>query len=286
MKKTFKLSKKSLIGITVIGLIGVLFIAVYIQNDTYLEKFRDVPARQVPNNLADGKINIQIGVIGDSWVAGGELDRAIGQTMKALGLKADIVSSGHPGAKSRQIYRNLFLEKDTEYSSNTLLMDENLDYLVVVAGVNDSAWHHGKTFYAHHVFLIIQTALARGIKPVIVEIPEYGIEDTHLYGPLKWVKRTIYIWLFDNGNVDIIREYRNALREKIQKSGIADKVMLVDFNSITDDYHTSKDLYADTSHLNPGGYLKLGQLIAHRIEEWHNKSMQTDGDSATLHPRP
>lgn len=271
--KLFKLSNKITIVITFTVLVSVIYIGIRFHSDTYLEEFRDVPARQVLNNLVAEKI--KIGVIGDSWVAGGELDRAIEQTIQASGLKADIISSGHPGAKSRQVYRNLFLEEDAKYSSNALLMDENLDYLVVVAGVNDSAWHHGGTFYAHHVFLIIKTALARGIKPVIVELPEYGIEDIRYHRPLQWVKRKFYIWFFDNGNVDIIREYRNALQEKIQKSGIADKVLLVNFDSITGDYHSDKNLYADPAHLNPGGYLMLGQLIAHKIEEWHNKSMQT-----------
>ena len=133
--------------------------------------------------------------------------------------------------------------------------------------------------------LIVQAALARGIKPVIVEVPEYGIEDTPSVGLLSWGKRSIYLWLFDNGNVDVIREYRKALREELQASGIAEKVLLVNFSSITDDYNSSKDLYANPSHLNHDGYTKLGKLIAHNIEEWHNKAMHSDGNSAALHPR-
>ena len=220
---------------------------------------------------SDQDESVKIGVIGDSWVAGQKLDLAIKQTMTVSGVKTEIVSSGHPGAKSRQIYRDLFLERNVEHSSNSLLMDNDLDFLVVVAGVNDSAGHIGKTFYGHHMSLIIQTALARGIKPVIVEVPEYGIEDTPSEGFLSWGKRTIYLWLFDNGNVDVIKEYRNALRENIQASGIADKVLLVDFSPITDDFNTSKDLYANPSHLNHDGYSKLGKLIAHSIEEWPNE---------------
>ncbi|HPJ66560.1 MAG TPA: SGNH/GDSL hydrolase family protein [Desulfobacteraceae bacterium] len=265
--------KRFLIGTAVIGLIGVILCVVYIRNETTLDKFNKVPMRAVPGDRDE---SLKIGVIGDSWVAGQKLDLTIEQTMTGSGFKTQIVSSGHPGAKSRQIYRDLFLQRNVEHSSNSLLMDEDLDFLVVVAGVNDSAGHIGKTFYAHHMFLIIQTALARGIKPVVVEVPEYGIEDTTSSGFLSWGKRTIYLWLFDNGNVDVIKEYRKALREKIQASGIADKVLLVDFSPITDDYNNSKALYANPSHLNHDGYSKLGKLIAHSIEEWHNRVKGSD----------
>lgn len=280
--REYKLLKKFLLIVAGTGLIGLLLCTGYIQNDTSLDSFQEVPAQTTSSEWPE---QIRIGVIGDSWVAGQKLDRAIEQTMAASGLETVVLSSGHPGAKSRQIYRDLFLERNVEHSSNSLLMDKDLDFLVVVAGVNDSAGHIGKTFYAHHMFLIIQTALARGMKPVVVEVPEYGIEDVPSEGFLSWGKRTIYLWLFDNGNVDVIKEYRKALRGKIQASSITDKVLLVDFSPITDDYNTSKALYANPSHLNHDGWSKLGSLIAQSIEEWHNHAMHSDGNSAALHSR-
>jgi lysophospholipase L1-like esterase len=282
MMKKHKLLKKFLLLVAATGLIGLILCAVYIQNDTSLDSLREVTAQTTSRKLPE---QIKIGVIGDSWVAGQKLDRAIEQAVAASGFKTAVLSSGHPGAKSRQIYRNLFLEKASKNSSNALFMDEDLDYLVVVAGVNDSAGHIGKTFYAHHILLICQAALARGVKPVIVEVPEYGIEDTPSSGFLSWGKRSIYLWLLDSGNVDVIKEYRMALREEIQASGIADKVLLVDFLPITDDYNTSKDLYANPSHLNHDGYSKLGNRIANSIVEWHNNAMHSDGNSASLHSR-
>jgi lysophospholipase L1-like esterase len=280
--KTYNRLKKVLLLILAAGLVGLILCAVYIQSDTLLDSPQIVTTQTASSELHD---QIQIGVIGDSWVAGQKLDRPIEQTIAASGLKTVVLSSGHPGAKSRQIYRNLFLEKDVKNSSNALFMDEDLDYLVVVAGVNDSAGHIGKKFYAHHMFLIVQAALARGIKPVIVEVPEYGIENTPSVGFLSWGKKSLYLWLIDKGNVDVIKEYRNALREKILASGIEDKALLVDFSPITDDYNTSKDLYANPSHLNHDGYSKLGKLIAQSIEEWHNNAMHSDGNSAALHSR-
>lgn len=280
--RKYKLLKKILLVVLSAGLVSLILCLVYIQSDTSLDSpeivTRQTPSSELPNQ-------IKIGVIGDSWVAGQKLDRAIEQTIAASGFKTVVLSSGHPGAKSRQIYRNLFVEKVVKNSSNALFMDENLDYLVVVAGVNDSAGHIGKKFYAHHMFLIVQAALDRGIKPVIVEVPEYGIEDIPSVGLLSWGKRCIYLWLFDKGDVDVIKEYRNALREKIQSSDIKDKALLVDFSPITDDYNTSKNLYSNPSHLNRDGYSKLGKLIAQSIEEWHNNAMHSDGNSAALHSR-
>lgn len=282
MMRNYKLLKKALLVVAATGLIGLILCAVYIQKDTSLDSLQRVSARTTSSELDE---QVKIGVIGDSWVAGQKLDRAIEETVTTSGFETVVLSSGHPGAKSRQIYRNLFLERGDKNSSNALFLDDDLDYLVVVAGVNDSAGHIGKTFYAHHMGLIVQAALARGIKPVIVEVPEYGIEDTPSVGLLSWGKKSIYLWLFDNGNVDVIREYRKALREELQASGIAEKVLLVNFSSITDDYNSSKDLYANPSHLNHDGYTKLGKLIAHNIEEWHNKAMHSDGNSAALYPR-
>jgi len=253
MMKKYKLLKTSLLFVAATGLIGLILCAVHIQNDTSLDSFQEVTAQTTSR---ESREQIKIGVIGDSWVAFQKLDRAIEQTVAALGFEMAVLSSGHPGARSRQIYRNLFLEKATKNSSNALFMDENLDYLVVVAGVNDSAEHIGKRFYAHHILLIVQAALARGVKPVIVELPEYGIEHTP-----------------------------STLRERIQASGIADKVSLVDFSLITGDYNTSKGLYVNPSHLSRDGYSKLGKLIAHNIVEWHNNAMHSDGNSAALHSR-
>ena len=267
MINRFKLLNKLLIWITVVGFIGIVVCVVYIQKDTSLDKLNDIPTNTAPSSWAK---NIKIGVIGDSWVAGHKLDKAIEETMVTSGFKAEVVSSGHPGANSRQIYRDLFLKNYAEYSSNSLLMDNDLDYLVIVAGVNDTAGHIGKKFYAHHMFLIIQTALTRGIKPVIVEVPEYGIENFSPVGILSWGKRVIYLWLFNRGRIDVIKEYRDALQDKIH-SDVSNKVMFVDFSPITDDYHTSKDLYVNSAHLNLDGYSRLGELIAHRIEDWENE---------------
>lgn len=265
---TYTLLKKTVLWIAIVGLIGIGFCAIYIKRDRSFDLLPIIPARTTPNDWAE---HIKIGVIGDSWVAGQKLDHAIQETMVASGIPAEVVSSGHPGANSRQIYRNLLNNDQSDpHSSNALLMDEDIDFLVVVAGVNDTVVHIGAEFYAHHMFCIIQTALDRGIKPIVVEVPEYGIEETPAVTLLSWARRTIYLWLFDYGKVDVIQEYRKKLRDTIPPA-IANKVVFVAFSSIADNYHNTKNLYANPSHLNRDGNEKLGRLIANRIQDTHNE---------------
>lgn len=277
-----RLLKKSIIAIIVVGLLCIGLSTVYIIEDTSFDHPNSIQKRAVPDNWAK---HIKIGVIGDSWVAGEKLDRAILESMLASGIPAEVVSSGHPGAKSRQIYRDLLNNKQSDpYSSNKILMDDNVDFLVVVAGVNDTAGHIGKDFYAHHMVLLIQAALDRGMFPVVVEVPEYGIEATPTVDLLSWAKRGIYLRLFDNGKVDVILDYRKALRDSIPAT-IRVKVTFVEFAEIAHDYDSKKTLYANPSHLNRDGYEKLGRVIAKRIQESYNNAMHSDGNSAALHSR-
>lgn len=152
MMRNSKLLKKALLVVAATGLIGFILCAVYIHKNTSLDSLAEIPARATSNGPPG---QLKIGVIGDSWVAGQKLDSAIEQTVTDSGFETVVLSSGHPGAKSRQIYRNLFLESGDINSSNALFMDDDLDYLVVVAGVNDSAGHIGKKFYSHHMLLIV-----------------------------------------------------------------------------------------------------------------------------------
>ncbi len=250
--------KKAIIGIAVASLFCIGLSAVYIQRDVSFDKAYHVETRTRPYNWAE---HIKIGVIGDSWVASQKLDHSIAESMMVSGIPAEVVSSGHPGAKSRQIYRNLLNNNQSSpYSSNHLLTDEDMDFLVIVAGVNDNAGHIGKEFYAHHMLLIIQAALDRGMTPVVVEVPEYGIDETPAVGLLSWGKRAIYLRLFDNGKVDVISDYRRSLRDRIP-SAIKEKAIFVEFTSIAYNYDSSKSLYANPSHLNKDGYEMLGRLI-------------------------
>jgi hypothetical protein len=240
--------------------------AAYISKDISLDQPQVIPRRSRPENWAE---QIKVGVVGDSWVAGEKLDLAIEQSLLSYGLSADVISSGHPGAKSRQIYRNLLdRNRTTAYSSNSILMDEDLDFLVVIAGVNDTASHVGKDFYAHHMVCIVQASIARGITPVIVEVPEYGIELANATGLVSQLKQMLYRYLFDSGEVDVIARYRQALLERLDAAS-REQVIVVEFAPVATDYAIATDLYADPSHLNKFGFDKLGHTIAETIRSKH-----------------
>jgi hypothetical protein len=254
--KKYRLLEKSIIGIVIVSLVCIGLSVVYIRQDISFDHPHSIQKRTRPGNWAG---YIKIGVIGDSWVAGQKLDRAIKESLMTSGIPAEVVSSGHPGAKSHQIYRDLLNNKQSDsYSINKILMGEDVDFLIVVAGVNDTSGHIGKEFYAHHMMFIIQSALDRGMTPVVVEVPEYGIEEVPAVGVLSWAKRAIYLRLFDNGKVDVISDYRKSLRDNMPPA-IREQVTFVEFTSIAHDYDSKKTLYANPSHLNRDGYEKLGR---------------------------
>ena len=52
------------------------------------------------NNIAQDSV-LSIAIIGDSWVAGKKLDSLLHVDLLEFGVKNNIISSGHPGAKSK-----------------------------------------------------------------------------------------------------------------------------------------------------------------------------------------
>jgi hypothetical protein len=266
--------KKNLMRIIICG-IGLVFIVLfgvflYIKKDRSFDAMPNLPERSVPENWSE---HVKIGIIGNSWVAGKKLDQPLKNALLNLEISAEIISSGQPGAKSRLIYRNLLADESQPYSSHKLLMDEHLDYLVVVAGVNDTSCHVGKKFYAHHMLCIIKAAQMRGLYPIIVEVPEYGIEDMPR-GTLKsLVKEVMYRVLFDQMRVNVISSYRKELKEQISKLK-KDELTVVPFNSFIEDYSKKKFLYKNPSHLNQEGGKQLGCIIAEYIKKTHTKRLQ------------
>jgi len=250
-----------------VGTLCLFLVAGYIYSDRNFDTFREIQTKKIPPDWAE---SIKIGIIGDSWVAGKKLDAAIRDTFRNEGFAVDVVSTGQPGAKSRQIYRNIFLEINAVFSSRHILWDEDVDYLVVVAGVNDTAAHIGSDFYAHHVRCILQTAMARGIHPVLLEVPEYGIEHIHGENVLSGVKGWLYKSLFDHGKDDVIDDYRQALRVRITNMSL-DDLTIVSMDSMIPDYTSNMRLYETPSHLTRKGYRQLGVLIAENILVIHKK---------------
>lgn len=208
-----------------------------------------------------------IAMIGDSWISKSKFDQPVREALAALGFGDLVVRGiGQGGATSRTILRNLLASPSEPHSGSALLSDEDVRYCVVIAGVNDSAQHLGADFYAHHVIQISRVLLARGITPILLELPEYGIEAIRANrSGLRLAKDMLFAELFDGGDVDVIEDYRLALREAILDAELEDDVELVSFDAIATDYDASIDLYRDPAHLNDAGRALLAAHVAARL---------------------
>ncbi|WP_223608985.1 SGNH/GDSL hydrolase family protein [Chryseobacterium sp. OSA05B] len=208
---------------------------------------------------------LQIGIIGDSWVVRQNLDSLLSRKLSDQGVHAEIYSSGNPGAKTKRIYENLFKEDGEEFSSKKVI-EKKPDYCIVIAGVNDAATHVGPDFYTHHMMMIIKTLLHYNIKPVVVSMPEFGVEEDF--------KNKNIISGFGNKGAELvlnggaafkIQDYRNALLEDLKQNGLDQKVVVLNFDEVTKDYEKDRNLFGDPLHLNKLGYQKFSEFLAKGI---------------------
>ena len=218
---------------------------------------------------------LTIGIIGDSWVAGKKLDSLLHSCLLSYGFSSTVISSGHPGAKSKLIYQNLFKTNDEHYSSRFVL-ESSPDYCIVVAGVNDAIGQVGGNFYSYHLRQIIKTLIDYKIKPVVVTLPQFDIERT--IGDMKRIKkyRNYIFALFTNdGKINNIETFQNILSEDLQLESLTDSVVLVDFNEICSNYDECREYYANSSHLSIEGNRKLADLIASKLANEINASLSS-----------
>lgn len=205
---------------------------------------------------------LTIGIIGDSWVAAGNMDPFIKNSLRLNGKRCVIYSSGLGGAKTKQVYTNLFAN-DRDFFSTAFIKLQQVKYCVVCCGVNDSFGQFGKRFYSKNMCLIIKELLKYNIKPVIVELPEYGVHE--LYNKLHIVnklKTHVYAFFTSENGMDNIKEYREALSEELKKQLLNDKIVFIDFDAVCSDYSKCSYLYTDHLHLTDEGYSKLADQIA------------------------
>lgn len=209
-----------------------------------------------------------VALIGDSWVSKSKLDAPLAAALAERGLgHLPVRGLGQGGATSRVILRNLMSRDGGEFASGELLEDARFRYCIVIAGVNDSANHIGADFYAHHVAEITQLLLSKGITPIVLELPEYGIEAVREKREgIRLVKDVVLSALYDDGEVDVIRKYRRALARELAERRITDRVELVRFDPIVADYHDDIDLYRDAAHLNDEGRARLVATLARVVE--------------------
>lgn len=192
----------------------------------------------------------KIGLIGDSWVAYQKLDKYISTSFSKRGIDVEVESIGFPGSKSKEI-----LEQFQSKEVMSLLKDKSIEYIVIIAGVNDSSGHIGRDYYAHHMNEMVKLINNHGKTPYILELPEYGIEEPEPILPS--LKHGFYRYLFDSGEKDVINAYRSELKQVLND----DDYKLISFNNITNDYHQNSQLYKDFAHLNEKGNKVLSEEI-------------------------
>jgi len=209
--------------------------------------------------------HLNISIIGDSYVEGGKLDTIISNFLLKRDKRAIIFSSGQGGANSRLIYENLFLDTSDRNSSNKVFHN-GTKYCVVIAGVNDAAGQYGASFYSYHMILIIRALLNDNIKPVIVTLPEFGIQDMeNNFSLYKKTRNEIFGYFTGNGFSNTINDYRKHFSLELIKQKLVDSVILVDYNNIITNYQANKSLFENPAHLNLAGRQKLGREIAKSI---------------------
>lgn len=230
----------------------------FIERFSYSKEYAYFDTREI---VLDSMLTV--GVIGDSWTSHKALDSILVRSFEGKGISLRVVSSGHPGARTKKIYQNLF-EGENIYSSR-FVIEEHPDYCVVVAGVNDAASQIGAENYAYHMIRIIKTLLHYCIRPVIVTLPEFGIiEYTNGRPFFTRVRNKLSAW-FDNTEIDNIAAYRSTFYENLASEGLTDSVLIVDFDNICEDYGRHINLYRNTSHLSQEGNQRLVDEISRVI---------------------
>ncbi len=206
-----------------------------------------------PGTIHSGNTQHKVAIFGDSWATSQKLTETVKNKLISSGFDIDVVNYYYPGAKSQQIYRHLI--------SDRLLTDNNVNFIVVVAGVNDTICHVGKSVYVSHMLKIISAINTSKKHPLIVEIPEFGIEEKESF--LQAIKHGLFRYFFDHGKVDVISAYRNALLLALSNTQL--KYSLIPFGSISSDYSVNKDIYCNAYHLNAKGDVLFGKAIGSSI---------------------
>lgn len=208
---------------------------------------------------------LQIYIIGDSWVNRQNLDSLLYKDLSDRGIQSEIYSSGNPGAKTKNIYENLFKNEEENFSSKKIIKKKP-DYCIIIAGVNDAATHVGTNFYAQHMMMIIKTLIHYNIKPVVVSLPEFGIEeDFKNKNILSKISNRGGELILNGGTPFRIQDYRNSLIEKLKSSGLDKKVTILNFDEVTTDFNKDRKLFSDPLHLNKQGYQKFSRFLANGI---------------------
>src|ERR1700752_3259414 len=145
---------------------------------------------------------MKVGIIGDSWVSAQKLDSGIIKYLRDRNIKCEVISFGWPGAKSRQVLKNISECKQIF----------QCDYCFVICGINDSVAQMGKKYYVQNLKSISKKLIESNVVPIIVSLSAYGVDETiSQMHPFKKTRIKIKALLTNGGRVNNIEDYRNFL---------------------------------------------------------------------------
>jgi len=204
--------------------------------------------------------NYIVGVIGDSWIAGGKLDDGLIKGISSRGIGAVVKSSGYPGARSKLIYENF--EQWMNWIE-TAYSDLRTVY-VIEGGINDSLAYVGKDFYVQHMKLAVGAALACGGKAVVLSIPAYDRSKMQrsAFTNFRWA---VYRWLSNDDIGDNAEDYNESLAKELSPLIAEGQVKIIDLRAVlpSDAFVKSSN---DGVHLTPKAYdamaVRVGQEVA------------------------
>lgn len=211
---------------------------------------------------------LRVLMIGDSWVGIHnelQMDTFLCLELeKRISCPVKVVSKGKGGEKSRGIYQLMFQTEG--YGTKTLFL-AGVDYCIVSAGINDAAANLGTKQFCAHYRMILDFLIAKGIRPVIIEIPDVDIWNIYGDKPPKdlladFLRSTMTrCWMYH------FHEYREALNAMLQNQNLMSRVVIVPMTTWNGEgVKQNPSLFlADKIHLNLEGYEKLDECIAKAI---------------------
>ncbi|MEO7044803.1 MAG: SGNH/GDSL hydrolase family protein [Ferruginibacter sp.] len=234
----------------------IFFLGYFIKRFSHSKSIPFYPINKKKDSL------LTIGIIGDSWVTHKKLDKILHDDLLKNGFKNRIISAGQSGAKSKAIYHNLFKDP-VEKNSSKFIIENQPDFCIVIAGVNDAVGQMGSRYYAHHLTNIIKTLCHYNIQPAIVSLPNVGIKEMmHKMNLFKQFRNLISA-VFNNGAVvDNIQSYRKKFYDTLVQENLKNRIIFIDYDQACEGFSEKSDLYYNPIHLSPKGNEKLGRSIA------------------------
>ena len=220
---------------------------------------------------------LRVIMIGDSWVYFHETLRRDStlelKIKKEIGHKrVKLLAKGKGGAVSGEIYNYMSAERMlvAEYDLNNCsqpIIEQGADYCIISAGINDARQRRGKQYYVTNYYQIIRFLLSKGIRPVVMEIPEVEVDEAYEGNTLYYQLRSRIVMRMMETNLYGTHDYRQALKDSLVARHLMDSVLYIPAASWNPEgWHDKRNIYADDHfHLNLNGYELLDSTFAAEI---------------------